>query len=106
MTYVREESVESHLCAEWKRRMGKGARCNKARVANLKGWPDRECLARHGVLVFFETKAPQGRLSAAQKRRHAELRALGFMVFVPYTKAQVDSAITEFQRLRDEAEAQ
>lgn len=95
MTYIREDSVENYLVAQWKARMGPGARCDKTTVLNRRGYPDRQCLASHGLFVLAETKAPKGRLAPHQKREHDRLRLLGFTVYVPYTKAQVDEMIDD-----------
>ena len=46
-----------------------------------KGWPDLLVLFRGG-LVFVESKAGDGELSADQERVHGELRAMGHTVIV------------------------
>ncbi|MBI1425800.1 MAG: hypothetical protein GC149_20435 [Gammaproteobacteria bacterium] len=45
------------------------------------GEPDCIIYLKGGKTIFIELKTDRGSLSAAQKKRHAELRALGFDVY-------------------------
>lgn len=98
VTYIREDSIENYLVSQWKMRMGPGARCDKTTVLARRGYPDRQCLAAYRIFVLAETKAPKGRLAAHQAREHARLQSLGFKVYVPFTKAQVDEMIDDVLR--------
>ena len=100
--YVREyDHVESYLVKEWKRRMGPGARCDKTEVKNRRGYPDRQCMARGGIFILVECKAPKGTIQEHQRREHKRLRDLGFKVVVPYTRKCVDEMIDEILFERD-----
>lgn len=50
------------------------------------GWPDYEFNGRtkseKPITFFIEFKAPNGRVTAIQAQRHADLRELGFRVYV------------------------
>ena len=59
-----------------------------------RGFPDRIVLLPRGVLVWVETKRPQGGvLSPIQKVQHVLLRRLGQRVEVVWTKDQADDLI-------------
>jgi hypothetical protein len=60
------------------------------------GWPDYDWLKKGGEIFFIEFKAPGGKCSPLQLRRHAQLRALGFRVYV------CDSADQARQIIRQE----
>jgi hypothetical protein len=50
------------------------------RLGTQAGEPDLALYLAGGLVVFVEIKTPRGIVSDEQKRRHAELRALGFRV--------------------------
>lgn len=86
-----ENEVEGHL----RRRVEKaGGLCVKFLPDFARGFPDRIVLLPGGVLVWVETKRPQGGvLSPAQKVQHVLLRRLGQRVEVVWTKDQADDLI-------------
>ena len=86
-----ENEVEGHL----RRRAEKaGGLCVKFLPDFARGFPDRIVLLPGGVLVWVETKRPQGGvLSPVQKVQHVLLRRLGQRVEVVWTKDQADDLI-------------
>ena len=86
-----ENEVEGHL----RRRVEKaGGLCVKFLPDFARGFPDRIVLLPGGVLVWVETKRPQGGvLSPIQKVQHVLLRRLGQRVEVVWTKDQADDLI-------------
>ena len=86
-----ENEVEGHL----RRRVEKvGGVCVKFLPDFARGFPDRIVLLPGGVLVWVETKRPQGGvLSPVQKVQHVLLRRLGQRVEVVWTKDQADALI-------------
>lgn len=86
-----ENEVEGHL----RRRVEKaGGLCVKFLPDFARGFPDRIVLLPGGVLVWVETKRPQGGvLSPVQKVQHVLLRRLGQRVEVVWTKGQADDLI-------------
>ena len=86
-----ENEVEGHL----RRRVEKaGGLCVKFLPDFARGFPDRIVLLPRGVLVWVETKRPQGCvLSPVQKVQHVLLRRLGQRVEVVWTKDQADALI-------------
>ena len=86
-----ENEVEGHL----RRRVEKvGGVCVKFLPDFARGFPDRVVLLPGGVLVWVETKRPQGGvLSPVQKVQHVLLRRLGQRVEVVWTKDQADDLI-------------
>ena len=86
-----ENEVEGHL----RRRVEKaGGLCVKFLPDFARGFPDRIVLLPGGVLVWVETKRPQGGvLSPVQKVQHVLLRRLGQRVEVVWTKDQADDLI-------------
>lgn len=86
-----ESEVESYL----RRRVEKaGGMCVKFLPDFARGFPDRIVLLPRGVLVWVETKRPQGGvLSPTQKVQHALLRRMGQRVEVVWTKDQADDLI-------------
>ena len=86
-----ENEVEGHL----RRRVEKvGGICVKFLPDFARGFPDRIVLLPRGVLVWVETKRPQGgALSPVQKVQHVFLRRLGQRVEVVWTKDQADDLI-------------
>ncbi len=86
-----ERSVEYWVVYYAKERGGKAFK-----LVGYTGIPDRLILLPHGVIAFAETKRPKGgKVATAQKLRHKFLRALGFRVFVPCTKHEVEQMFLE-----------
>lgn len=73
-----------------------GILINKIESKSRKGFPDLICI-KNGVVIFIEVKRPGGggRLSAHQKRVHADIRNQGGTVYVVES---IDEADAVFQR--------
>jgi len=87
----KEKDVERHLvetCPE-------GAWCIKLNPIGLRGLPDRMLLLPGGRIYFIELKIRSGRLSRLQEYVHSRLRALGFMVYVLWSREQLDAVICQ-----------
>lgn len=90
---VREREVEAHLRTRVEQA---GGRCEKFIPDYDSGMPDRVVMLPGGVLVWVETKKPEGgRLTKLQKFQHRRLRALGQRVEVVWTKEQADALVDE-----------
>ena len=74
-----EKEIEQKLVTEVKKMRGI---CPKWVSPGLNGVPDRIVLLPDGKIAFVELKAPGKKPRALQRRRHAELRHLGFQVYV------------------------
>ena len=61
------------------------------------GMPDRIVLLPKGRLAFVEVKAPGEKPRPLQLKRHRELRALGFMVFVLDDLERIGGIIDEIR---------
>ena len=90
---VREASVEFWVGALAEELGGKAFK-----LEGYTGIPDRLVLLPGGIIFFVETKTVGGRLSPAQRIRHKFLRALGFDVFVPYTRQSVEKIFDRFKQ--------
>jgi hypothetical protein len=83
-----------------------GGRCPKLVDMGRRGFPDRTVLWPAEVgrdaprAHFIETKCIGGRVKPWQRRYHQDLRDMGFLVFVLWTKEQVDEYICEFAPTR------
>ena len=88
---VSEKEVEGYL----RRRVEQlGGRCVKFLPDYNRGWPDRLVLLPGGRAAWVELKRPKGgRVSAAQRVAHEELRRLGQQVFLVLSKADVEAVI-------------
>ena len=60
----------------------KGGKCLKFVSPGMSGVPDRICLYPGAKIIFVETKKPGEEPRPLQRKRHKELRALGFEVRV------------------------
>lgn len=67
-----------------------GGMCLKWVSPGYGGVPDRIVLMPDEVVIFVETKAPDGVLESWQERCHRRLRALGFRVEVLWTIGDVE----------------
>ena len=85
-----ERFIEQKLVARVKR---EGGLCPKFVSPGSDGWPDRLVLMPGGKIAFVELKAPQGKLRPIQVQRHAQLRDLGFLVYVINDPAQIPEAL-------------
>lgn len=86
-----ENEVEGYLRSRVEKA---GGLCVKFLPDFARGFPDRIVLLPGGVLVWVETKRPQGGvLSPVQKVQHVLLRRLGQRVEVVWTKDQADDLI-------------
>ena len=92
---MRESLLERKLVRAIK---NKGGMCLKFVSPGTRGVPDRLCLMPSGRLVFVETKAPTGRPTPLQLKRHQELRALGFEVLVIDSEEDLDSVVLDTNR--------
>lgn len=87
-----EKDIEKYLC---KKVDMLGGRCVKWGVS---GEPDRIIFLKGGRCAFVELKREDGRLSELQKVKVDRLRDLGFTVYVPYSKKDVDKLIEDVMR--------
>ena len=79
MLVRREREIEQAL----RRHIRKaGGLCLKFVSPGNAGMPDRLCLLPNGEIFFVEVKAPGKKPSPLQLKRHEQLKALGFRVFV------------------------
>ena len=92
-----ENSVETYLVEQVEKH---GGRCPKLVDMGRRGFPDRSPMWEEAVIHFVETKCPGGSVKPWQKRDHQDLRDMGFLVFVLWTKEQVDEYIAEFAPAR------
>ena len=66
------------------------------KLTGYTGIPDRLVILPGAVIAFVETKRPKGgKVAKAQKLRHKFLRGLGFRVYVPCTKQEVEHVFQE-----------
>ena len=89
---MREKQVEKELVAAVRR---VGSICPKLVSPGLDGMPDRMVLLPGGHVGFAEVKAPGRKPRPLQLRRHAQLRALGFKVYVLDDPKQIPGIIRE-----------
>lgn len=87
-----EQQLEQLLKREVEKRGGQAWKFTSPGKA---GVPDRLILLPGGRAVFVELKAPGGRLQELQKKRAAELQALGFTVHCLDSAAAVQGFIGE-----------
>ncbi|MCZ8518870.1 VRR-NUC domain-containing protein [Paenibacillus mucilaginosus] len=85
---MRESALESKLVRAVRQ---KGGKCWKWSSPGTAGVPDRICLFPGGRAIFVELKAPGGQPRPLQRKRHEELRGLGFEVLVIDTEAGIDA---------------
>lgn len=84
-----EKKTERYLAERMK---ALGGRAAKFVSPGWAGVPDRVCM-RGGKVVFVELKSEGENPRALQRARHAELKKMGFAVYVCDTKASVDDMI-------------
>ncbi|MCI9192001.1 MAG: VRR-NUC domain-containing protein [Acutalibacter muris] len=83
-----EKTVEQYLRKQVKKA---GGLALKLVCPGFTGVPDRLILLPGGQMCFAETKDAGKTPRLRQRRVHDKLRELGFLVFVPDSKAAVDS---------------
>lgn len=88
---VLEKEVEGYL----RRRVEQlGGRCVKFLPDYNRGWPDRLVLLPGGRMAWVELKRPRGgRVSAAQRVAHEELRRLGQQVFLVLSVGEAEAVL-------------
>lgn len=89
-----EKTVENYLRDTVR---AAGGRAPKFISPGWTGVPDRLVLLPGGRMCFAETKDRGKYPRANQRRAHEILRSLGFRVYVPKTRADVDAMMREVQ---------
>ena len=89
---MREKQIEQRLVKEVR---SQGGICTKFVSPGMDGMPDRLVLMPGGRLAFVETKAPGKKPRPLQLHRHAQLRALGFDVYVVDKPEQIGEVLRE-----------
>ena len=89
-----EREIEQALVKAVKHR---GGMCPKFVSPGLDGVPDRIVLLPGSKMAFVETKAPGKTPRPLQLHRHAQLRKLGFTVYVVDSKEQIERILDEIQ---------
>ena len=89
---MREKVIERELVRAVK---AVGGMCPKLISPGTDGMPDRMVLLPDAHLGFVEVKATGQKPRPLQERRHAQLRDLGFMVFVLDDPEQISGIIAE-----------
>ena len=87
-----EKDIESKLVAEAKKR---GCIPVKLLSANYNGLPDRLILSPGEKCGFIELKASGKKPRPLQLKRHAQLRSLGFKVYVVDGVEQIKEVLDE-----------
>lgn len=90
-----EKAVEAYLRRRVKE---EGGLALKFISPGWSGVPDRIILMPDARVYFAETKDQGGKPRPRQRYVHDRLRALGFTVFVPDTRAAVDDMIRRVTR--------
>ncbi len=90
---AKEKVVETYLREQAKSLGGKAYKCVSP---GNDGMPDRMVCLPVERIAFVETKAPGKTSAPLQKKKHAELRAMGFKVYADVkTKERVDTLLKE-----------
>lgn len=89
---MREKQIEAKLISAVK---AEGGMCPKLISPGTDGMPDRMVLLPEARIGFVEVKAPGQKPRPLQERRHAQLRDLGFIVFVLDDPEQISGIIAE-----------
>ena len=85
-----ESSIEKKLKEEVKK---VGGLALKFVSPGFNGVPDRLILLAKAKVAFVEVKAPGEEPRKLQKKRHRQLRALGFQVFILDNESQIGGII-------------
>ena len=91
---MREKTIEQKLCTAVKK---SGGIAMKLVSPGLAGVPDRLLLFPGGRIAFCEVKVPGQKPRLLQEHRIAQLRALGFKVYVLDDVEQIGGIINEIQ---------
>ena len=94
---MRESKIERALVDAVKK---KGGIAFKFTSQTMNGVPDRLVLLPGGQIGFVELKAPGKQLRLLQKKRKAQLEALGFSVFVVDRLELIDKTIHAIDHAR------
>ena len=89
---MREKDIEGKLAKAVKEQ---GGMCPKLVCPGFDGMPDRLVLMPGGRMAFVEVKAPGKKPRPLQKKRHTQLRVMGFTVLVLDDPEQIEGIITE-----------
>ena len=89
---MREKQIEQKLV---KTVRAAGGICPKLVSPGTDGMPDRLVLLPGGHIAFAEVKAPGMKPRLLQVRRHEQLRALGFQVFILDDPERIPGMIRE-----------
>jgi hypothetical protein len=93
---MREKTIESYLREQTKARGGKAY---KLVSPGNDGMPDRMVCLPVERVAYVETKAPGKKSTALQKKKQAELRAMGFKVYAEIdSKEKVDALLQEIMQ--------
>ena len=87
---MRERQIEQRLTQAVRQHQGL---CPKWVSPGLDGVPDRIILLPGGRIAFAELKAPGKPLRPLQRRRRAQLEALGFRVYVIDNQEQIGGVL-------------
>ncbi len=87
---IEKKLVEAVVC--------KGGLCPKFVSPGTAGMPDRIVLLPEGRLGFVEVKAPGKVPRPLQAARHAQLRKLGFKVYVLDDPAQIPDILKRLEK--------
>ena len=96
-----EKSIEKQLVRAVK---AAGGIAPKLVSPGMDGMPDRMVLLPHGRIGFVEVKAPGKVPRPLQAARHAQLRKLGFKVYVLDDPAQIPDILKSLEKQENEAE--
>ena len=89
---MKEKQIEQKLVQTVK---AQGGICPKLVSPGFDGMPDRMALLPGGRIGFVEVKAPGQKPRPLQTRRHGQLTALGFKVYVLDSTEQIPGIIRE-----------
>jgi len=89
------KASEADIEAELLRRVAEaGGICEKVTVLGRRGYFDRLIVLPGNRVIFCEVKKPRGsRVSPHQRQRHARYRALGAVVVICKTLADIDALL-------------
>ena len=99
---MRESKIERALVDAVKKQ---GGIAFKFTSQTMNGVPDRLVLLPGGQIGFVEMKAPGKQLRLLQKKRKAQLEALGFPVFVVHRLDMIDGTIKRIAHGRNGGDA-
>ena len=85
-----EKHLEQYLAQQAKKA---GGMCLKWQNLNVRGIPDRLLFLPGGRMAIIETKFGQGGLRPGQKVMIKKLEELGFKVWVPRSRDEIDEII-------------